>query len=127
MKTLFRTLLLASSLFFTSLAFADTSPYTQADFDSLQKAGKSILVEVHAPWCPTCRAQAPIVNELLKKKDYQAITVLRVDFDGQKDVLKTFNVSKQSTLIVFKGAKEMGRSTGDTNPSSIETLLQKAI
>jgi len=84
-------------------------------------------VEVHAPWCPTCRAQAPIVNELLKKKDYQAITVLRVDFDGQKEVLKAFNVSKQSTLIVFKGTKEMGRSTGDTNPASIETLIQKAI
>ena len=127
MKTLFQTLLLTISLVFTGLASADPSPYTQAGFDSLQKAGKSILVEVHAPWCPTCRAQAPIVNELLKKKDYQAITVLRVDFDGQKEVLKTFNVSKQSTLLVFKGTKEMGRSTGDTNPASIETLIQKAI
>jgi len=127
MKTFFQTLLLATSLIFTGLAFADPSPYTQAGFDNLQKTGKSILVEVHAPWCPTCRAQAPIVNELLKKKDYQAITVLRVDFDGQKEVLKAFNVSKQSTLIVFKGTKEMGRSTGDTNPASIETLIQKAI
>jgi thioredoxin 1 len=53
--------------------------------------------------------------------------VLRVDFDGQKEALKTFNVSKQSTLIVFKGATEMARSTGETSATSIEKLLQKAI
>lgn len=132
MKTLFKSFLLTTclvltSIIFTSTAFADPTPYTQAGFDQLQKEGKSILVAVHAPWCPTCRAQAPIINELLKKKEYQAIIVLRVDFDGQKEVLKTFNVSKQSTLIVFKGAKEMARSTGDTSATSIEKLLQKAI
>lgn len=127
MKIFFQTLLLVTSLFFAGATLAAPIPYTQTGFDELQKAGKSILVEVHASWCPTCRAQAPIVNELLKKKEYQAITVLRVDFDSQKDALKTFNVSKQSTLLVFKGGKEMGRSTGDTSPSSIEALLQKAI
>jgi thioredoxin 1 len=127
MKTFFSTLLFAISLIITGFAFADPIPYTQAGFDGLQKAGKSILVEVHAPWCPTCRAQAPIVNDLLKKKEFQAITVLHVDFDSQKEALKTFNVSKQSTLIVFKGTKETGRSTGDTSSAGIEKLLQKAI
>jgi len=127
MKTFFCTLLLATSLMFTGLVFADPIPYTQAGFDGLQKEGKSILVEVHAPWCPTCRAQTPIINDLLKKKEFQAITVLYVDFDSQKDALKSFNVSKQSTLIVFKGTKETGRSTGDTSFGSIEKLLQNAI
>jgi len=127
MKNLFKSLLLATSILVSSTAFAGPTAFTQAGFDSLQKEGKSILVEVHAPWCPTCRAQAPIVNELLKKKEFQSINVLRVDFDGQKGVLKTFNVSKQSTLIVFKGTKETGRSTGDTSPASIEKLLLKAI
>jgi hypothetical protein len=64
---------------------------------------------------------------LLKKKEFQAITVLHVDFDSQKDALKSFNASKQSTLIVFKGTKETGRSTGETSFASIEKLLQKAI
>lgn len=127
MKTLFKSLLLATSILFTTTALAETTAFTQAQFESLQKEGKSILVEVHAPWCPTCRAQAPVVNELLKKKEFKSITALRVDFDGQKDVLKSFNVSKQSTLIAFKGSKEVARSTGETSPLSIEKLLQKAI
>jgi hypothetical protein len=33
----------------------------------------------------------------------------------------------QSTLIVFKGSREAGRSVGDTNGKTIETLLVKAL
>lgn len=127
MIAIFQALLLATSLMFTSVATADSKTYNQANFDALQKAGKSILMEVHAPWCPTCRVQAPIINELLEEKEYQAITLLRIDFDSQKDALKKFNVSKQSTLIVFKGEKETGRSTGDTAFEKIEALVQKAL
>lgn len=127
MKSLFKSLLLTISILVSSTAFADSVAFTQAEFDSLQKEGKSILVEVHAPWCPTCRAQAPIVSELLKKKEFQSINLLRVDFDNQKNVLRTLKVSKQSTLIVFKGFKEIVRSTGDTSSASIEKLLLKAI
>lgn len=126
MKNIFKSLMLSTSILLASTAFAGSTIFTQAEFDSLQKEGKSILVEVHAPWCPTCRAQAPIVNELLKKKEFQSINVLRVDFDSQKDVLKSLNVSRQSTLIIFKGSQETGRSIGDTSSSSIEKLLQKA-
>lgn len=127
MKALLKSLLLASSLIVAGTAFAEPTAFSQSGFNQLQKEGKSILVEVHAPWCPTCRAQAPVVDMLLKTKEYQSINVLRVDFDSQKDALKTFNVSKQSTLIVYKGSKEMGRSTGDTSAASIEKLIQKAI
>ncbi|MES2182210.1 MAG: thioredoxin family protein [Pseudomonadota bacterium] len=127
MIAIFQALLLATSLMFTSVATADSKTYNQANFDALQKAGKSILLEVHAPWCPTCRVQAPIINELLEEKEYQAITLLRIDFDSQKDALKKFNVSKQGTLIVFKGEKETGRSTGDTAFEKIEALVQKAL
>ena len=50
-----------------------------------------------------------------------------IDYDSQKDLLRKFNVQRQSTLMVFKGKQETGRSTGDTNAASIEALLAKAI
>ena len=95
--------------------------------DQLQKEGKPILVHIHANWCPTCRAQSPIISSLLKQKDFQNLTSLRVDFDNQKDVVRAFHVSQQSTLIVFKGGKEVDRSLGDTTPSGIEKLLRKTL
>lgn len=114
-------------LLFAGGAFAGEQPFTQQAFEQLQQEGKPTLVSVHADWCPTCRAQAPIVEDLLKRPPYDRINALRVDFDRQKEVLKSFRVFKQSTLIVFKNGVEVGRSLGDTRPDSIEALLKKAL
>lgn len=112
---------------FSSSVMAEPQAYTQAAFDALQKEGKPTLVEVHATWCSTCRTQAPIINSLLKEPEFSGITALRVDYDDQEDVLASFKVRRQSTLIVFKNGKEVGRSTGDTSRVSISKLLQKAL
>lgn len=112
---------------FSSSVMAEPQAYTQAAFDALQKEGKPTLVEVHATWCSTCRTQTPIINSLLKEPEFSGITALRVDYDDQEDVLTSFKVRRQSTLIVFKNGKEVGRSTGDTSRVSISKLLQKAL
>ena len=114
-------------LLFAVSAVAGEQPFTQQAFEQLLKEGKPTLVSVHADWCPTCRRQEPIVKDLLKRAPFNQITALRVDFDQQKEVLKSFKVIKQSTLIVFKDGVEVGRSLGDTNPESIEALLKKAL
>jgi thioredoxin 1 len=106
---------------------AETIPYTPDAFDAAQKAGRSILVEIHATWCPTCKAQKPILAELEKAPQYKDLLVVHVDFDLQKDAVRRFGARMQSTLIAFKGGQETGRSVGDTNPESIAALLAKTI
>lgn len=106
---------------------ADKKPFDQKAFEAAQAAGKPILVEVSAPWCPICKAQAPILSRLKSDPKFKELVSFDIDFDSQKDLLKKFNVQKQSTLIVFKGKQETGRSTGDTNAASIEALLGKSI
>lgn len=127
MFKLLRTLMLVMPLLAGGSALAAETAFDQASFDKLQKEGKPILLGIHADWCPTCRAQAPIISELLNTPELQGITALRVDFDKQKSVVKHFKAQYQSTLIVFKGGKEVGRSTGDTNKESIAALLKKVI
>ncbi|TRZ56024.1 MAG: thioredoxin [Rhodocyclaceae bacterium] len=107
-------------------AYAET-PFDQSGFDRLQKEGKSILVSIHADWCPTCKAQGPVVSELLKTPEFKEVSAMRVDFDKQKDVVKRFKVRYQGTLIVFKGGKEQGRSLGDTDQKDIAALLRKSL
>ena len=86
-----------------------------------------MLVEVAAPWCPTCKAQRPIIDKLAATDKFKGFVLLTVDFDTQKDTLRKLNARSQSTLIVYKGATEVGRSVGDTNPASVEALLAKAL
>jgi thioredoxin 1 len=104
---------------------AKVETYSDAAFQAAQKQGKSILIAIHADWCPTCKAQAPIIKTLLGGK-FENVVAFRVDFDGQTDVVRAFGANSQSTLISFKGEKETGRSVGDTDPTSIEALVAAA-
>lgn len=125
-----RSLLLLTPGFFLTLAAAsaaEPSAFTPEAFLGAQKAGKPILVEVTAPWCPTCKAQAPIIEELTSGEVYKDVVVFRVDFDNQKDVVRSFNARSQSTLISFRGQQEVARSVGVTDPAAIEDMLAKAV
>ena len=114
-------------LLFTGNVLAAEEAFTQTAFDRLQQQGSPILVWIHADWCPTCRAQAPILKKLLDQQEFKPIQALRVDFDQQQDIVKAFKAIKQSTLIIFKGGKEVDRSLGVTNEQAIEALMRKAL
>lgn len=77
--------ILGTTLLTAPAAFAaETIAYTPADFDAAQKAGRSILVEIHATWCPTCKAQTPILAELEKDQKFKDLLVVHVDFPRRK-------------------------------------------
>jgi thioredoxin 1 len=120
------TAILISSTAILAMA-GEIKPYSQQAFDSLAQAGKPVVVDVSAPWCPTCKVQKPIVDGLAKQSAYQDVTILSVDFDSEKNVLKQFKVNMQSTLIAFKGGKETARSVGDTTPAGLESIFKKAV
>jgi len=104
-----------------------TKAFDAASFKAAQSAGDAILVDVFAPWCPTCKAQQQVFDSLKDKPEYAKVTVFKVDFDNQLDIVTSFGARMQSTLIAYKGEKETGRSAGDTNPQSIEALLASTL
>ena len=126
-----RSILIASLVagaFTNSPALAETVPTFDAKaFADAQKAGRPILIAIHASWCPTCKAQAPILSELRADPKFKDLTYFMIDFDSQKDLVNRFGARMQSTLITFKGDKEEGRSVGDTKRDSIYALVGKSI
>ena len=113
-------LAIAASAVAVSPAFAvDPQPFDAAVFAAAQKAGKPVFVAIHASWCPICKAQAPILSELMADSKFKDLVYFTIDFDSQKDLVRRFGARMQSTLISFKGEKEEGRSVGDTNRASI--------
>lgn len=101
--------------------------FDEKAFTEAQAQGKSILVDISAPWCPTCNAQKPIIEKLSAEPKYQGLMIFDVDFDTRKDILRKFSAQTQSTLIVFKGDKETGRSVGSTDADAIDALLHTAL
>jgi thioredoxin 1 len=92
-----------------------------------RQAGKSIFIAVRASWCPTCKAQEPILSELMADPKFKDLVYFVVDFDTQKSAVKQLGVRMQSTLIAFKGAAETGRSVGDRSRAAIGALLEKTL
>lgn len=119
------TALFSAALMLASMALAGKA-YDEAAFTAAQSAGKPILVEVHAEWCPTCRAQKSVIEGLAASPEYKDLVAFEVDFDGQKTALRKFGAQQQSTLIVFRGDREVARSVGETSPAAIEALVKSA-
>ena len=124
-----RSLFLLTTLFalVPALALAGAPQSFDAKaFAAAQAEGKPILLHIEASWCPTCAQQRPILAALEKTPEFKNLVVFNIDFDSQKDALRTLGVRMQSTLIVYHGKVEKGRSTGETDPAKIESLLEKA-
>jgi len=117
----------ASAAALTPAFAANPQPFDAKAFADAQKAGKPIFIAIHASWCPTCKAQTPILSELMADPKFKNLVYFVIDFDSQKDLVQHFGARMQSTLIAFKGDKERGRSVGDTNRASIAALLNKVL
>jgi thiol-disulfide isomerase/thioredoxin len=101
--------------------------YSAGSFASAQNAGKTIVVDVHAKWCPTCRAQQPTLDELRADKRLANVVFIKVDFDTDKAFLRAHRVPRQSTILVFKGKKETARSIAETNRNRLRAVVLGAI
>jgi len=115
------------SVLLLSPALASELPYRAETLDRLLAEGQPVVVDFHADWCPICRAQAPIIKDLLSKPEFRDLTVLIANYDTELPLRKALNVSQQSTLVVFHHGKEVARSTGQTSPEKLAALLRQAL
>jgi len=128
MRIAVRSFFVAASLALaTAAALAAELPFNRAAFDKALADGKPVVVDFAASWCPTCKAQKPIVRSLMKDDKRKALTLFVADFDKEDALKQRLNVTMQSTLVAFKAGKEVARSTGQTDKAELAALLDKAL
>jgi len=103
---------------------AERKIFDAASFEAAQQRGARILVDISATWCPTCKAQEPIIDSLAERSANKDLVIFLFDFDSQKPIVRNFRAQSQSTLIAYRGTTETARSVGDTDPGSIAALVQ---
>lgn len=131
MLKIFKSLMLVlASLLVTAPAVAAPpawSRYDAGQFARAQAAGKVIVVDVHATWCPTCRAQEPTLDALRSEPRLRSAIFVKVDFDTQKDFLREHRIPRQSTILVFRGRQETARSIAETRPEQLRAAVLSGI
>jgi len=116
---------LLSALVMSFSVFAK-APFTEAAFKEAQANNDVILIDVFATWCPTCRRQSMILADYFHKNSASKVKVLVVDFDEQKDWVIYFKAPRQSTLILYKGEKQLWFSVAETKADAITQQLTNA-
>lgn len=114
---------LAVTLAVPAVATEQKATYDAATFANAQSENKHIVVEVFKKGCPTCAAQQPGLNSA--KAKFPNATFVTVDFLGDADPVKRFQAVKQSTIIVYKGSKEVARLVGETDSDAIVAAIAK--
>ncbi len=124
MKAIKAILFFSAMLFNTLVLALEIKPYSPDILAQLQKSGAQVALHFHANWCPTCKAQEKVFNSW---KDDASVpgTLLVVDFDKERELKSQLNVRTQSTLIVFKGDKEVTRLGGKADEKSLKDALLK--
>lgn len=117
--------LAALTLLASTTVLADILPYTDATFEQLMNDGKPILVDVTAAWCGTCKKQNKVINRYLDNNDTD-LTVLKVDYDEQKEAVKRFKAPRQSTLVLFDNGVEIDRMIAVTRSKKLNAFFAKA-
>lgn len=105
----------------------ETSPYSESALLNDQAGGKTVVLDFHADWCSTCKAQKSALESVLDKENFKGVTAYTVNFDKEEQLKNKFHIHKQSTLVVLKGDKEMARRTGVTDQADIQKLITLGI
>jgi thioredoxin-like negative regulator of GroEL len=100
-------------------------PYQTAVVEKAIQSGAPVVVHVFAPWCLQCQAQKSILSGLAGDRTFDRVKLFRVGYDDQKDVVAALAVPR-STLIAYKGGKEVARMSWGTSQDDVVKVLRAA-
>jgi len=103
---------------------SDTGSVSAEEFNKEIATGV-VLVDFWAPWCPPCRRQGPIVDEVGEKaKAYGK--VIKLNVDDAPAVASKFGIRSIPTLIIFKDGEIQKQFQGLTKADTLIAAIRAA-
>ena len=100
-------------------------------FDKAQSEGKVVIISSWIKYCSSCASQMKILKEAKKQgvlSDIKFDNIEYFSFDvTNREIADFFNIQYQTTLLIFKGDKEVYRSIGETTEELIYEALKASI
>jgi thiol-disulfide isomerase/thioredoxin len=116
-----------------------------------QLRGRAVLLDFWATWCPPCRVEAPIVDQIWRRWRDRGVVVVGVDTDApdqgdprafaqseglsypivrdlQGEASRLYEVANLPTLVVLsRSGRVVAVRVGITDDAEIERLLRRAL
>jgi len=98
--------------------------FDQEKYEAALAEGKTVFLDFHASWCPTCKANEPIIREVLDERMDENLAAFKVDYDNSEALQKQFGIRSQSTLILIQDGKVDSYKTFGPGLISEEQMLE---
>lgn len=72
--------------------------YSPENIATAQQNGQKVVLFFHAPWCPYCKA-ADTAFKAGTDKISSGVTILKTDYDTQKELKNKYGVTYQHTFV----------------------------
>ena len=111
---------------FTIKAFAvdKSTTFNNEIFQKAQLEGKTVVINSWNETCTTCKAQIKILDQA--EKEFSDVLFLSFEQTRYKDIAKLLNIDYWTTIVIYKGDKEIYRSIGQTNMSKIYSTIRNS-
>ena len=100
-------------------------------FDRAQSEGKIVIVSSWIKYCSSCASQMKVLQKAKNKGELSDIKFDDIEYFSfdvtNKEIADLFDVQYQTTLLIFKGNKEVYRSIGETTENLIYEALKASI
>ena len=119
--------------FFTSNVYSieKETTFNKELFDKAQSQGKIVIVSSWIKYCTSCASQMKVLNTAKKNGELSDIKFDNIEYFAfdvtDRNISDFFNVQYQTTLLIFKGNKEVYRSIGETSEKLIYEALKASI
>jgi thioredoxin 1 len=96
----------------------------KANFDSIIKDTRPVVVDFHALWCGPCKVQSPILKEVATEFG-DRIKIIKIDVDRNAEIASRYNIQGVPTLIIFKNGEIVYKHAGVHNKIQLMNVLSK--
>ena len=94
-------------------------------FEKARDSGKTVVINSYEVWCGTCSEQTKILDQA--EKEFKDIIFLSYEQSKNKEIAQKLNIKYWTTIVVYKGNKEVARIVGQTDKKTIYSAIQKGI
>ena len=116
---------------FNALASEKETTFKRDLFDNAQSEGKIIIVSSWIKYCSSCASQMKVLQKAKKDGKLSDIKFDNIEYFSfdvtNREISELFNVQYQTTLLIFKGKKEVYRSIGETTKDLIYEAIKASI
>jgi len=110
---------------FSASAVEKKTNFSMEIFESAKAEGKTIVVNSYNIFCITCAKQTKVLDQA--QKEFKEIIFLSYDQKKNKDIAEKLGIDFWTTIVIYKGNKEVDRIIGQTDKKIIYSAIKKGI